>query len=263
MAEDVANSGDRTDGKWQFWIDRGGTFTDVIGVDPQGRMHARKVLSENPGAYEDAALEGIRRLLGVAQGEALPSQRIANVKMGTTVATNALLERKGEPTLLVTTAGLEDHLEIGYQARPDIFARRIVKPSMLYSKVIGARERVRADGTIETPLDEVALREGLAAAHMSGLTAVAIVFMHAYAYPAHEKRAADRARVGFDRSPSARSFAADQFVARGDTTVADAYLSPILRRYVDRVSGALAEDDESRRGAEVAPTADVHGLPAD
>ncbi|MBU1210944.1 MAG: hydantoinase B/oxoprolinase family protein [Alphaproteobacteria bacterium] len=245
MAEDVVTSGNRTGGKWQFWIDRGGTFTDVVGVDPHGVLHARKVLSENPGAYEDAALEGIRRLLGVAAGEPLPSDRIASVKMGTTVATNALLERKGEPTLLVTTAGLEDHLEIGYQARPDIFARRIVKPSMLYSRVVGVAERVRADGHVEKPLDEAALREALAHARADGIDAVAIVFMHAYAFPAHEMRAAGIAReIGFAQvSVSHEVSPLIKFVARGDTTVADAYLSPILRRYVDRVSAALSAGD--------------------
>ncbi|MBU2582836.1 MAG: hydantoinase B/oxoprolinase family protein [Alphaproteobacteria bacterium] len=252
MAEDVSHPDNPAGGKWQFWIDRGGTFTDVIGVDPQGAIHAHKVLSENPGVYDDAALEGIRRLLGAARGAALPSQRIASVKMGTTVATNALLERKGEPTVLVTTAGLEDHLEIGYQARPDIFARQIVKPAMLYSMVIGANERVRADGTIEKPLNEDALRKALVGARSEGVLAVAIVFMHAYAYPAHEKRAALIAReVGFEQvSVSHEVSPLIKFVARGDTTVADAYLSPILRRYVERVSGALAEDDESSAGAE-------------
>ena len=176
--------------QWQFWIDRGGTFTDIVARAPDGRLHVRKVLSENPGAYDDAALEGIRRILGIASAAAIPADRIAAVKMGTTVATNALLERRGEPTLLVITQGLADQLEIGYQARPDLFARRIVKPDMLYSRVFEAAERVRADGSVETPLDLARLRRDLETAFATGIRAVAIVFMHAYAYPAHEK--ADR-----------------------------------------------------------------------
>ena len=142
----------RASEKWHFWIDRGGTFTDVVARSPEARILARKLLSENPGAYDDAALEAIRRFLGVATGAPIPAERIAAVKMGTTVATNALLERKGDPTLLVITRGLKDQLEIGTQARPDIFAKRIVKPEMLYARVVEADERVRADGTVEAPL---------------------------------------------------------------------------------------------------------------
>ena len=232
-------------GKWQFWIDRGGTFTDIVAVDPEGRLRARKVLSENPEAYEDAALEGIRRFLGVACDAPLPSARIAHIKMGTTVATNALLERKGEPTVLVTTAGLEDHLEIGYQARADIFARRIIKPEMLYQRVIGVAERVLADGTVEKELDVEELKRALEAAYANGLRAVAVVFMHAYAFPDHEGRAAGIARdIGFDQvSVSHEVSPLIKFVGRGDTTVADAYLSPVLRRYVERVSGALTSHE--------------------
>ena len=159
-------------GQWHFWIDRGGTFTDVIGRDPEGRVHALKVLSDNPGAYEDAALEGIRRLLGVGSNDPIPSEQIASVKMGTTVATNALLERKGEPTVLVITKGLKDQLEIGYQARPDIFAKKIIKPEMLYSRVLEANERLRADGTVETPLDLATLRSDLERARADGIGAV-------------------------------------------------------------------------------------------
>src|SRR5690606_12552109 len=212
-------------GQWHFWIDRGGTFTDVIGRDPEGRLHALKVLSENPGAYEDAALEGIRRLLGVGSRDPIPAERIASVKMGTTVATNALLERKGEPTILVITKGLKDQLEIGYQARPDIFAKKIIKPEMLYSRVLEANERIRADGTIETPLDVEALRAGLKQAKADGFNAVAIVFMHAYAFPAHEKTAAEVAReLGFAQiSVSHEISPLIKIVGRGDTTVADAY----------------------------------------
>ena len=240
-------------GKWQFWIDRGGTFTDIVAVDPQGRLQARKVLSENPGAYEDAALEGIRRFLGVASDAPLPSERIAHVKMGTTVATNALLERKGEPTVLVTTAGLEDHLEIGYQARPDIFARRIIKPEMLYQRVIGVQERVRADGTVEKELDADELRQALEMASAAGLRAVAIVFMHAYLFPDHEQRAAEIARdIGFDQvSVSHEVSPLIKFVSRGDTTVADAYLSPVLRRYVERVSNSLTPAEKTPQADDV------------
>ena len=241
----MAASGTGDGGRWDFWIDRGGTFTDVVARSPDGRLVARKILSVNPGAYDDAALEGMRRILGIASDAPIPAARIASIKMGTTVATNALLERKGEPTALVITRGLEDQLEIGYQARPDIFARNIVKPEMLYSHVIGADERVRADGTIERPLDEARLAADLEAARARGITAVAIVLMHAYAFPEHEQRAAAIARrAGFDQvSVSHEVSALIRIVGRGDTTVADAYLTPILKRYVDRVAGALRSDD--------------------
>ena len=233
--------GQPTDDKWHFWIDRGGTFTDVVARTPDGRILARKLLSDNPGAYDDAALEAIRLFLGVPSGAAIPSERIAAVKMGTTVATNALLERKGDPTLLVITRGFKDQLEIGTQARPDIFAKRIVKPEMLYSRVVEADERVRADGAVERPLDLGALEAELRSARAAGIDAVAIVFMHAYAHPEHERQAAELARaLGFAQvSASHEVSPLIKLVPRGDTTVADAYLSPVLRRYVDRVSGAL------------------------
>jgi len=228
-------------GKWHFWIDRGGTFTDVVARSPQGEIAARKLLSQNPGAYDDAALEGIRLSLGLASGAPIPAERIAAVKMGTTVATNALLERNGERTLLVITRGLKDQLEIGYQARPDIFARRIVKPEMLYARVVEADERVRADGVVEQPLDTLALERDLKAAVGDGITSVAIVLMHSYAHPQHERRAAELARAaGFAQvSVSHEVSPLIKIVGRGDTTVADAYLSPILRRYVEKVAGAL------------------------
>jgi len=228
--------------RWQFWIDRGGTFTDVVARTPDGRILARKVLSENPGAYEDAALEGIRQFLGVPSDAPIPCAAIDCIKMGTTVATNALLERKGDPTLLVITRGLKDQLEIGYQARPDIFAKKIVKPEMLYARVVEAAERVRADGTVETPLDEAALLSEMRAAVAAGIGSVAIVLMHAYAHPGHEQRAAALAReAGFAQiSVSHEVSPLIKIVGRGDTTVADAYLSPILRRYVDKVAGALS-----------------------
>jgi 5-oxoprolinase (ATP-hydrolysing) len=242
----------RASEKWHFWIDRGGTFTDVVARSPEGQILARKLLSENPGAYDDAALEAIRRFLGLATGAPIPAERIAAVKMGTTVATNALLERKGDPTLLVITRGFKDQLEIGTQARPDIFAKRIVKPEMLYQRVIEADERVRADGTVETPLDLTALRAELRAAHAAGIDAVAIALMHAYAFPEHERQAAELARdLGFGQvSASHEVSPLIKLVPRGDTTVADAYLSPILRRYGDRVSSALSTPSPHTRGNE-------------
>src|SRR5947209_1068178 len=174
------------DERWEFWIDRGGTFTDVIGLRPDGSLVAHKLLSDNPEAYRDAAVQGIRDLLGLAQGEPIPPGRIGAVKMVTTVATNALLERKGERTVLVTTKGFRDALKIGYQARPKIFARKIEKPEILYERVVEIDERVRADGTVEREPDLAAARAALEAAQADGIFAVAIVFMHAYRYPAHE-----------------------------------------------------------------------------
>jgi 5-oxoprolinase (ATP-hydrolysing) len=234
--------------RWDFWIDRGGTFTDVIGRDPAGRLHAKKMLSENPEAYKDAAVAGIREHLGLGPGEQIPVDAIGAVKMGTTVATNALLERKGERTLLVTTKGFRDALAIGYQARPKIFARNIVKPELLYSGVVEIAERVRADGTVEAALDENELRAALSDAKRQGYDALAIVFMHAYRFPAHEERAAAIAReMGFAQvSASHEVSPLIKLVGRGDTTVVDAYLSPILKRYVDRVAGEL---DVARSGA--------------
>ncbi len=236
--------------KWDFWIDRGGTFTDIVARDPAGQIHARKLLSVNPDAYDDAALEGIRQFLGVPSNAAIPAERISTVKMGTTVATNALLERKGDPTALVITAGLKDQLEVGYQNRPDIFAKKIVKPDMLYARVIEAHERVRAGGTVETPLDLAALKTDLEVARAAGITSVAIVFMHAYAYPAHEKAAGELARsLGFAQvSVSHEVSPLIKIVGRGDTTVADAYLSPILSRYVAKVAGALSSPSSRARG---------------
>ncbi|MEW5963879.1 MAG: hydantoinase B/oxoprolinase family protein [Pseudomonadota bacterium] len=251
-----------TAGKWQFFIDRGGTFTDVVARDPTGRIHALKVLSDGGDAYQDAAIEGIRRLLGTPTGTPLPADRIGVVKMGTTVATNALLERKGEPTLLVVTQGLADQLEIGNQARPDIFARRIVKPAMLYARVVEAHERVRADGTIEVPLDEAALAADLRRALADGIRSVAIVLMHAYAFPAHERRAAQLAHeLGFAQvSASHEVSPLIKIVGRGDTTVADAYLTPILARYVERVAGALGTGAGPAGGPQVMFMASSGGL---
>src|SRR4029077_3712324 len=226
---------------WDFWIDRGGTFTDVVGRKPDGTLAAHKLLSENPEAYRDAAVQGIRDLLGLKRGEPIPPGRVGAVKMGTTVATNALLERKGDRTLLVTTKGFRDALRIGYQARPKIFAKEIVKPEMLFERVVEVDERVRADGTVESEPDLEAVRADLAAALADGIKAVAIVFMHAYRYPAHEQRVATLARqMGFAQvSVSHEVSPLIKLVGRGDTTVVDAYLSPILRRYVAQVAEEL------------------------
>ena len=229
--------------RWQFWIDRGGTFTDIVGRRPDGSFVTHKLLSENPERYPDAALQGIRELLGLAGGAPIPGERIEAVKMGTTVATNALLERKGDRTLLLITKGFADALRIGYQARPDIFARRIELPELLYERVAEVGERVRADGTVETPLDEGGARAALAAAFADGIRAVAIVLVHGYRYTEHEQRLGAVAReVGFTQvSVSHEVSPLMRLVGRGDTTVVDAYLSPILRRYVDRVAGELGD----------------------
>ncbi|HYN46146.1 MAG TPA: hydantoinase/oxoprolinase N-terminal domain-containing protein, partial [Allosphingosinicella sp.] len=226
---------------WDFWIDRGGTFTDIVARDPEGALRRAKLLSENPEQYADAALHGIRSFLELDAAAPIPAARVASVKMGTTVATNALLERKGEPLVLATTRGLGQQLRLAYQNRPRLFDRRIVLPEMLYSRVIEARERVRADGTVEVPLDEGHLREGLVVAKAAGLNACAIVFVHGYRHRAHEARAAEiAAEVGFAQvSVSHRVSPLMKMVARGDTTVVDAYLTPILRRYIDRVAAAF------------------------
>ena len=230
------------DGKWQFWIDRGGTFTDVVSLAPDGEIGARKLLSDNPNAYSDAALQGIRDCLDLRGDDPVPAEAIAAVKMGTTVATNALLERHGERTLLLITKGFRDALEIGTQARPKIFARNIIKPELLYERVAEVPERVRIDGAIETPLDEAAAKQALAQAFDDGIRAVAIVFLHAYAHPDHERRAAEIASdVGFSQiSTSHEASPLIKLVGRGDTAVVDAFLSPILRRYVEQISSELS-----------------------
>jgi len=225
---------------WDFWIDRGGTFTDIVGRKPDGSLHAHKLLSENPEAYRDAAVQGIRDLLGLSAGEPIPPGRIRAVKMGTTVATNALLERKGERTLLITTKGFRDALRIGYQARPKIFAKEIIKPDMLFERVIEVDERVRADGTVERVPDLSAIEPELRRAYDDGIRAAAIVFMHAYRFPEHERQVAALARRIFPQvSVSHEVSPLIKLVGRGDTTVVDAYLSPILRRYVNQVATAL------------------------
>jgi len=235
--------------KWQFWIDRGGTFTDIVGLAPPGALsgssgaalYTLKLLSENPEQYRDAAVEGIRRLLGLQAGAPITPAQVECVKMGTTVATNALLERKGDRTLLVTTRGFRDALRIAYQARPKLFERRIVLPELLYERVIEARERVGAQGEVLLPLDEAALSKELQAAFDSGIRACAIVFMHGYRHTAHEAAAARLARaLGFTQvSASHEVSPLMKLVARGDTTVVDAYLSPILRRYVDQIASQM------------------------
>ncbi|MEX4009473.1 hydantoinase B/oxoprolinase family protein [Neoaquamicrobium sediminum] len=228
-------------GKWDFWIDRGGTFTDIIGRDPEGELHPLKLLSENPEAYKDAAIAGIRRLLGVAADAPVPSDAIGDIKMGTTVATNALLERKGDRVLLLITKGFRDALRIAYQARPDIFAKEIILPEQLYERVVEVDERVRADGTVEMAFDAEHIRDAVSKAKADGIDAVAIVFMHAWKYPQHEEMAASLCEEsGFSQiSVSNRVSPLVKLVGRGDTAVVDAYLSPILSRYVRQVAGEL------------------------
>jgi 5-oxoprolinase (ATP-hydrolysing) len=226
---------------WEFWVDRGGTFTDIVARRPDGSIATHKLLSENPERYEDAAVHGIREMLGLAARDAIPDGAIAAVKMGTTVATNALLERKGERTALVITRGFGDALRIGYQHRPKLFVRRIDLPSMLYERVIEVPERIGARGEVVEPLDEAAAGQALRAAYDAGIRAVAIVLMHGYRFPGHEQALARIARaIGFAQvSVSHEVSPLMKLVSRGDTTVVDAYLSPILRRYVDRVETAL------------------------
>ena len=229
------------DGRWEFWIDRGGTFTDIVARRPDGRVVARKLLSDHPEAYRDAAVAGIRQLLELEPGQQIPASTIGSVRLGTTVATNALLERKGEPTVLIITRGFADALRIAYQNRPRIFDRRILLPEVLYDHVIEADERVTAHGEVLTPLDEDKLAEDLRKAHEEDFRAAAVVCMHGYRYPGHEKRIGDLARAaGFTQvCESHRTSPLMKLVSRGDTTVADAYLSPILQRYVAEVASEL------------------------
>ncbi len=233
---------------WDFWVDRGGTFTDIVARDPSGALHTQKLLSENPEQYEDAALHGIRGFLGLGATAKVPASLVNSVKMGTTVATNALLERKGDPLVLVTTKGLRDQLRIAYQNRPDIFARELIRPEMLYSEVIEADERVRASGAIEAPLDAPTLDADLRQAYGRGIRACAIVFVHGYRHHEHEAEAATIARaVGFTQvSVSHEVSPLMKMVSRGDTTVVDAYLTPILRRYIDRVAAAFEGDTSGK-----------------
>jgi 5-oxoprolinase (ATP-hydrolysing) len=227
--------------RWQFWIDRGGTFTDVVARRPDGALVTHKLLSENAERYGDAAIAGIREILGVKAGEAIPGHLIEAVKMGTTVATNALLERKGERTALFITRGFRDALRIAYQNRPRIFDRHIVLPEMLYSKVVEVEERVAARGEVVLSFNETQTRRDLEKTYLEGYRSIAIVFMHGYRFPGHERRTAQLAReIGFTQvSVSHEVSPLMKLVGRGDTTVVDAYLSPILRRYVGQVAAEL------------------------
>src|SRR2546429_3502077 len=227
--------------KWQFCIDRGGTFTDIVALRPDGRILAHKLLSENPGRYRDAAIAGIRELLAVPSGAAIPGEKIEVVKMGTTVATNALLERKGERTVLFITRGFRDALRIAYQNRPRIFDRHIILPELLYAKVVEVEERIGARGQVLVPLEAGQVRRDLEAAYREGYRSVAIVLMHGYRYRQHEQEIAKLARaIGYSQvSVSHEVSPLMKLVSRGDTTVVDAYLSPILRRYVDGVAKEL------------------------
>ena len=235
--------------KWDFWIDRGGTFTDIVARTPDGDLVTHKLLSENPDRYADAALAGIRALLGLSLDAPLPHGQLGSVKMGTTVATNALLERKGEPLLFLTSQGFADALAIGTQNRPHLFRLAIEKPSMLYADAAEVPERISASGEIITPLDEAGTRKALEAAYASGLRAVAISFLHGYRYPMHEARAAEIAReIGFTQVTTGHGASPlMKFVPRSDTAVVDAYLTPILRRYVDRVAADLAGSEAAER----------------
>ncbi len=235
--------------KWQIWIDRGGTFTDLIARRPDGSLITHKLLSENPEQYKDAALQGIRDLIGVGKNDPIPEDMIDVVKMGTTVATNALLERKGDRTAFVTTKGFRDSLRIGYQNRPDLFARHIVLPEMLYESVIEVDERILADGTVIKSPDAVQVKTDLKRVFDQGIRSVAIVFMHGYRYSEHETMVGQIAtEIGFSQvSISHQVSPLMKLVSRGDTTVVDAYLSPILRRYVDQVAADLTPDGGGTR----------------
>ena len=228
--------------RWQFWIDRGGTFTDIVARRPDGALLTHKLLSENPEHYPDAALHGMRHLLGLQADAPIPAAQVEAVKMGTTVATNALLERKGEPTVLFITKGFGDALRIGYQNRPRLFDRHIVLPELLYSQATEVDERIGAHGEVITALDTAAVRAQLQASFDAGFRTLAIALLHAYRYPQHEAAIAALATaVGFTQvSVSHQVSPLMKLVARGDTTVVDAYLSPILRRYVDRVAAEMA-----------------------
>ena len=228
---------------WQFWVDRGGTFTDIVAKRPDGTLVTHKLLSENPERYKDAAVQGVRDLLGLAPGEAIPAEKIDAVKMGTTVATNALLERKGERTLLVVTRGFRDQLRIAYQARPKLFVRKIELPELLYESALEVDERISAHGDVVRSLDEAKARADLQSAFDKGFRSLAICLMHGYRYTQHEiavKRIAHE--IGFTQiSVSHEVSPLMKFVSRGDTTVVDAYLSPILRRYVEQVQASIGD----------------------
>ncbi|XWK88478.1 MAG: hydantoinase B/oxoprolinase family protein [Phormidium sp.] len=238
-------------GRWQFWIDRGGTFTDIVARSPEGEIITHKLLSENPERYADAAIQGIRDILGIENNQPIPADEIAVVKMGTTVATNALLERKGDRTILLITKGFRDALRIGYQNRPRIFARHIVLPEMLYERVIEVEERYTAQGEelLSVQINDELIQQ-LQTAYNDGIRGCAIAFLHGYRYPKHEQEIATLAQqIGFTQiSVSHQVSPLMKLVSRGDTTVVDAYLSPILRRYVDRVAAELQGEEMGRWG---------------
>ncbi|MBW4522165.1 MAG: hydantoinase B/oxoprolinase family protein [Scytolyngbya sp. HA4215-MV1] len=238
--------------QWQFWIDRGGTFTDIVARRPDGRLVTHKLLSENPDRYADAPVQGIRDLLELAPNQPIPTEQIAVIKMGTTVATNALLERKGDRTVLLITQGFRDALRIGYQNRPKIFARQIELPEMLYEQVIEVEERYTAQGEDRCPVNLETARMGLQAAYEDGIRSCAIVFMHGYRYPQHEQQVAHLAKmIGFTQISTSHSTSPlMKLISRGDTTMVDAYLSPILRRYVDRMVGELGNGESGVRSQE-------------
>ncbi|TVQ47548.1 MAG: 5-oxoprolinase [Gloeocapsa sp. DLM2.Bin57] len=233
---------------WEFWIDRGGTFTDIVAKSPDGKIIVKKLLSENPQQYSDAPQEGIRRILGISPTETIPSEAIAEIKMGTTVATNALLEKKGEATVLVITKGFKDALRIAYQNRPDLFAREIILPEMLYSKVIEVEERYSATGEELIPVNREQISKDLTLAYQEGFRSCAIVLLHAYRYSQHEEIIAAIARqLNFTQvSVSHKVSPLIKLVTRGDTTVVDAYLSPILQRYIDQFISNLGKDTEDK-----------------
>ena len=227
--------------KTQIFVDRGGTFTDLVALTPDGQLLSHKLLSDNPEQYEDAIVQGIRDLLQLSPGQAIPQDAIEVIKIGTTVGTNALLERKGDRTVLVITQGFKDALKIGYQNRPDIFALNIVLPALLYERVVEIEERVNAQGEVLRPVNEPQVQRDLQAIYDLGIRSCAIVLLHSYAYPQHEQQVAAIAqKIGFTQiSISHQISPLRKFIARGDTTVLDAYISPTLRRYVEQVSQQL------------------------
>ena len=230
-------------GQWQFYIDRGGTFTDIVAKTPQGQIIVHKLLSENPEQYQDAPIQGIKNIMGIAADEPIPTAQIEVVKMGTTVATNALLERKGDRLVLLITKGFKDALRIGYQNRPDIFAREIILPSMLYESVEEIDARYDAQGNELKSVDPQQVRQDLEAVYKTGIDCCAIVLMHGYRYTHHELQVAEIAEeIGFTQiSISHQVSPLMKLVSRGDTTVVDAYLTPILRRYIDRITDQLPD----------------------
>ena len=234
-----------TEKQWQFWIDRGGTFTDIIAKDPDGILHTKKLLSENPDVYQDAALNGIRNFLGLEAGDPILPKQLTCIRMGTTVATNALLEKKGEPTALAISEGLRDIIEIGYQARPKTFALNIRKPDLLYETVVEVKERVQANGDVFEPLNRDHARRLLVELYDAGFRSIAIVLMHAYKYPDHEKQLVEMAQdIGFTQISASHDVSPlTKIISRGETTIVDAYLTPILRRYINRITAAIRDDE--------------------